>query len=1043
MEVLLDAVLLIAAGVSLGYRFSSTAKLKTRIQDAMSPLEELDSAIRGLQQALQSEIESLTARYIQEIYASRLKAIGVRELRRYANGMRLQALKDAGIRTVADLEGWDESQVSRVPGVGQKSACAIVRSVEMATAAAKAVAIPHPSVPFSGKSERQLMEALYRHHCFGTHFSDQAAAFATTVASHQSTRDAILAETTFSRWLFELGSTPTIRWSLDQGETLIEELTDQRFKEIKEVLSHSLIDYGKLCVNPVPIESIIQDFNEARSFYDLNLRTLFKAFNDPVPDKPESQPESSCLPASDIVDADFGRFVPGPGPKTVGPTPTHSDTSVAQSQHSERLFSVSVGLASSGPARDFALPIAPGSIGTSDLRWLQKGEAIEIQGHRLAHGFIYVGKGIGDEKHFALNPQLSVKSVNLSSRDAEGHYSSYCLRRPGWRGAYLKWLADGASSATDSAFGMAYFYGIEHRLLDLLQSRVPSAQNDELDQLLQEIRRLEELFRYNSGGVTNSCSRLFEFATACLFHRISDPVLPEKWVKTCELLFLMRFGIGWFMKEGRTIPVEWAWRWVDFEFAANLRTPVLRCPEEFQAVFTSLYRQKFGDGLIVSEKRKTLKLTYQPGLPMQFGPEIRHEISGIPDFATDNPPLPSIEDLAEEAATEIDGYCRYLGRNHAKSGTFEAYLHLPLSFWPNTAAERWQQFLASMVEPIQPMSLELLLRELGNAGDPSSVKMPELVTNLNRALVGFEPDILAGARRPKPSEMVVLFPLSSESNWDRTTSEYKRASLLIALSACVALADGHLSEDGGSLVEGMISSWNHLHIDLRTRLLAQYRLQVRQGISLASLKSRFAILTSDGRMQLTNSLCSLVADGKTSAAAVRLLEQIYRALELEPKLLYTHLHRGAQQAGGQDLQKSSIPSEGSAPAVNTERLAALRRETDQVSALLAEVFADGVAPSSPEPVTISQVSPAQESSREILLPGLDAQHQRFLADLLRKEYWTREELQDMAAHSQIMLDGALERINDAAFDLFGEPVTEGDDPVYIQQKILEAGEEWL
>ena len=77
---------------------------------------------------------------------------------------------------------------------------------------------------------------------------------------------------------------------------------------------------------------------------------------------------------------------------------------------------------------------------------------------------------------------------------------------------------------------------------------------------------------------------------------------------------------------------------------------------------------------------------------------------------------------------------------------------------------------------------------------------------------------------------------------------------------------------------------------------------------------------------------------------------------------------------------------------------------------------------------------------EVLLPGLDSKLQRFLKELLRKASWTRKELQSMAAQSQIMLDGALERINDAAFDLVGEPVTEGDDPVYVQQNILEVAE---
>jgi hypothetical protein len=36
-----------------------------------------------------------------------------------------------------------------------------------------------------------------------------------------------------------------------------------------------------------------------------------------------------------------------------------------------------------------------------------------------------------------------------------------------------------------------------------------------------------------------------------------------------------------------------------------------------------------------------------------------------------------------------------------------------------------------------------------------------------------------------------------------------------------------------------------------------------------------------------------------------------------------------------------------------------------------------------------------------------------------------------------MLDGALERINEAAFDAHDGPLTEGDDPVTINRDILE------
>ena len=126
--------------------------------------------------------------------------------------------------------------------------------------------------------------------------------------------------------------------------------------------------------------------------------------------------------------------------------------------------------------------------------------------------------------------------------------------------------------------------------------------------------------------------------------------------------------------------------------------------------------------------------------------------------------------------------------------------------------------------------------------------------------------------------------------------------------------------------------------------------------------------------------------------------------------------------------------------MDTARLAALRRETDQVTSLLADVFVEEEPRSSFQAEIVTQDSQAAKSADEDLLPGLDPKHQRFLAELLRKASWSRKELQDMAAQLQIMLDGALERINDAAFDLIGEPVTEGDDPVYVQQTILEAAE---
>ncbi len=192
-------------------------------------------------------------------------------------------------------------------------------------------------------------------------------------------------------------------------------------------------------------------------------------------------------------------------------------------------------------------------------------------------------------------------------------------------------------------------------------------------------------------------------------------------------------------------------------------------------------------------------------------------------------------------------------------------------------------------------------------------------------------------------------------------------------------------------------------------------------------------------MQMAQALSTLASvDGNIAATEVKLLEQVYRALDLEPQSLYSHLH-GRIQA--MHVTGATAFPGGKAPsfAVDASRLAALRQETEQVSLLLANVFMESEETTVPAPPTATPASGSTEI-REHLLPGLDAALNRFVAEIVQTPMWGRGELEVTAARFQIMLDGALERINEAAFDFLGKPLTEGDDPVYVQQIILENAE---
>jgi hypothetical protein len=56
--------------------------------------------------------------------------------------------------------------------------------------------------------------------------------------------------------------------------------------------------------------------------------------------------------------------------------------------------------------------------------------------------------------------------------------------------------------------------------------------------------------------------------------------------------------------------------------------------------------------------------------------------------------------------------------------------------------------------------------------------------------------------------------------------------------------------------------------------------------------------------------------------------------------------------------------------------------------------------------------------------------------LLTRTRWSRAELLKEVLASGLMLDGTLERINEATFDTHDIAFTEGDDPVEVNSEVL-------
>src|SRR4051812_8647642 len=102
-------------------------------------------------------------------------------------------------------------------------------------------------------------------------------------------------------------------------------------------------------------------------------------------------------------------------------------------------------------------------------------------------------------------------------------------------------------------------------------------------------------------------------------------------------------------------------------------------------------------------------------------------------------------------------------------------------------------------------------------------------------------------------------------------------------------------------------------------------------------------------------------------------------------------------------------------------------ESERVSVLLREIFAEEEAVL---PTVAESTGPVQKRALD-----LDDAHSQFVFSLFRRDDWTRAELETIAAKYSILLDGALDTINESSLNLHGEPLLEGEDPMEVNAHV--------
>ncbi len=675
---------------------------------------------------------------------------------------------------------------------------------------------------------------------------------------------------------------------------------------------------------------------------------------------------------------------------------------------------------------------------------------------------LYVGCGmrsVGESsapEPALIDPTLPVHSTQRDDSGASMTYwPSYSQITPAARAAYLHWLSTGRRDPSAYAgYVFLYFYGLERRALHDAE-RDPDILR-ELPELLDEVQRLLVLYG-SSRSFHRYASRFTEYLH--VRHELFEPpVMHAPAPGNDGLPLSLRVGIAQYAMEHRPIPASWALAWIRSDPEAPLRTPATRCADEFDRLFQARYEARFGNGLVIPPCKTTIKVAYQTA-SASFGGRTFSCTTKWPDVCSLTAPRRALYELASTCCDELDGFSRLVGRDPEARGTLAAAAALPkplLTADKSGVAARLRELVASRLMDRTSALLDStdLIEAWGECGTERLTRKESvlLAQLLQRLGFGIEPDVRFHGQPLQRASRVAAFRLAP-GHPDSPTPAYAAASVLLHLAVAVSAADGDVDRDEQTTMTQHVATSLSLSTAEQVRLAAHVDWLIASPPGLGGIKRRVRGLSAEKRRTIGRFLVQVaLADGHVAPGEVRILTRIYTTLKLDPALVHTDVHalattqsvpadqpvtvrRASPGETGYSIAPppedkvrpdTRVSPESAKPSpLDMAAIEAKIEESATISALLADIFSEDNAP-------------AEQVASESSIAGLDGAHGTLLRRLAERTEWSRTDYEMLAAELGLLPDGALETINEVAFETHDEPACEGDDPIRLNAAVLEA-----
>ncbi len=682
----------------------------------------------------------------------------------------------------------------------------------------------------------------------------------------------------------------------------------------------------------------------------------------------------------------------------------------------------------------------------TQAKWIEPGERVKVGKFEIQGGYFYFGGQLngmagfyGEDDASLVNPALGIDSISPDyAGDQMDYWPLYSLISPQSRAAYIEWLAsDRNDPETYIGYVFLYFYGIERRLL--VDDPRGEVSDDERKALMQELKRLKSVYgdhRSCNSYVTALLSHVWVFNQKKLEEGPYDLLVAKRGF-TAAFKFLLAQTV----QAGKPINAELALAWVKSHPEFTLRTPARRCQAEFDELFKLRYRSKFGDGLEITPNKTRLQLDYQPASASLRGYQSLK--LDLPDVSRLRGPVSKLFTLAESCTGELDQFSRYVGRPGNSHDSLSAISLLPNDLIPSVSYPRLDNFRAWVKIKVPDssglVSVESILQQFGEDA-PLKINKKEaaMLSNIaEKAGFGIAPDVRFHHAKPNIDGNVVLFSGGHGEGFN-PSGEFRKVGTVLRLGALVAATDDHVSDSEVSALKGVIAENSRLSETEKRSLDAYMLWRLNSPANMTGLKKRLDLLSSSEKVAISHILVSVaLADGRIDPAEIRQLEKLYTQLGLEKGMVASDIHNlSSTRLPRPGRASERVPSEPIEPdggfVLDRELLRRIEEETKEAQSVLESIFADegiddeyeaGVPPEAP--------------SKNGSIAGLDEQHQQLYVKLISKSQWNYEEVEELCKSLQLMTDGAVETINDWAFENVDAPLIEDGSTVYVDIELVD------